>query len=56
LEHRGTDTPEVITERLSKAALEMEFASQFDVVVMNRNIFETVPQVKSLIDDFLAGG
>jgi guanylate kinase len=56
LEHRGTDTPEVITERLSKAALEMEFAPQFDVVVMNRNIFETVPQVKSLIDDFLAGG
>jgi len=56
LEHRGTDTPEVITERLSKAALEMEFAPQFDVVVMNRNIFETVPQVKSLIDDFLVGG
>lgn len=54
LEHRGTDTPEVIAERLSKAALEMEFAPQFDVVVLNENITKTVPHVKSIIEDFLA--
>ena len=52
LEHRGTDAPEVIDERLSKAASEMEFAPQFDVIVMNKNILETVPQVKLLISNF----
>ncbi len=54
LEHRGTDAPEVIAERLSKAASEIEFAPQFDVVVMNKNILETVPQVKSVITNFLS--
>ncbi len=52
LEHRGTDAPDVIDERLSKAASEMEFAPQFDVIVMNKNILETVPQVKLLISNF----
>src|SRR5690554_2995185 len=35
LEKRGTDSPEVIEGRLSKAEYEMSFAPQFDVIVCN---------------------
>lgn len=35
LEKRGTDTPEVINERLAKAEYEMSFAPQFDVIIEN---------------------
>lgn len=52
--HRGTEPIEVIEERLKRSALELEFAPKFDVVVVNDNIFETVPTVKGLIGDFLA--
>ncbi len=38
LEVRSTDSPEVITTRVEKAAYEMGFAPQFDTVVINDNL------------------
>ena len=54
LEKRGTDTPEVIENRLAKAGFEMSFASQFDVLIQNddydRAKEETVSVVKNFIE------
>ena len=38
LEGRGTDTPEVIEDRLAKAEYEMTFAPRFDRVVVNDDL------------------
>ena len=51
LHTRGTDTPEMIERRLAKALSELEFASEFDVVILNDELekarvetFQTVQQ------------
>jgi guanylate kinase len=33
--------------------LELNFASKFDVVIVNDDIQQTVPKVKAIIDQFL---
>ena len=38
LESRGTDAPEVIEDRLKRAAYELSLASQFDTVVVNDDL------------------
>ncbi|MBO7478966.1 MAG: guanylate kinase [Bacteroidales bacterium] len=38
LEKRGTDSPEAIERRVAKAAEEMEYADQFDVVLINDDL------------------
>lgn len=38
LESRGTDTPEVINDRIAKAEYELGFAGKFDVVIVNDNL------------------
>lgn len=53
LEHRGTDTPEAIEERLAKAAYEMTFASQFDHVVVNDDLESAKQETLKLVQDFL---
>jgi len=40
---RATDSPEIIQERVSKAAYELTFSEQFDVVVVN-DVLETAQQ------------
>lgn len=52
LEKRGTDTPEVIQNRLDKATLEMSFAPQFDVVVMNDDFDKAKRETVKLIREF----
>ncbi|MDD2477075.1 MAG: guanylate kinase [Dysgonamonadaceae bacterium] len=54
LEKRGTDTPEVIQNRLDKATHEMTFASQFDVVVMNDDFDKAKRKTVKLIREFTA--
>ena len=54
LEKRGTDTPEVIQNRLDKATHEMSFASQFDVVVMNDDFNKAKRKTVKLIKEFIA--
>ena len=43
LEGRGTDTPEAIEQRLTKAEYELTFAPQFDHVIVNDDL-ETAKQ------------
>ncbi len=52
LEKRGTDSPEVIQNRLDKATLEMSYAPQFDVVVMNDNFDKAKRDTVKLIREF----
>jgi guanylate kinase len=51
--HRGTESIELIEERLKRSSLELNFASKFDVVIVNDDIQQTVPKVKAIIDQFL---
>jgi len=53
LEKRGTDTPEVIEKRLSKAEYEMSFAPEFDVIVMNDDFDRAKAQVLDLVKKFI---
>lgn len=53
LEKRGTDSAEVIQNRLDKATHEMSFASQFDVVVMNDDFDKAKRETLKLIRQFI---
>ena len=53
LEGRGTDTPDVIAERLTKANWEMSFAPKFDVVVINEDLNKAKAETFNVIQDFL---
>lgn len=53
LEARQTDTPGVINERIAKAEWEMNFASQFDVVIVNDNLEKAQAETLSVINKFL---
>ncbi|MCR5313710.1 MAG: guanylate kinase [Bacteroidaceae bacterium] len=53
LEGRGTDTAEVIEQRLAKAEYELSFADQFDEIVVNDNLEIAEVEAESLIEDFL---
>ena len=54
LEKRGTDSPEVIENRLSKAEYEMSFAPQFDATVLNNDFYRAKKDVLKLISSFLS--
>ena len=51
---RQTDTPEAIAERVAKAAEEMTYAPQFDVVLINDNLDQAYAESEKLVDDFLS--
>ena len=51
---RGTDSPEVIAQRLGRAEYELGFAPQFDFQVVNDNLDEAVERTRSLIADFIS--
>ncbi len=53
LEGRGTDTQEVIEQRLAKAEYELTFADKFDEVVVNDNLEIAQVEAESLIEDFI---
>lgn len=54
LEGRATDAPEVIDERVRKAAYELEFAPHYDAVVVNDNLAVAVEDTHKVITDFLS--
>ncbi len=54
LEKRGTDTPEVIENRLAKAEYEMSFAPQFDATICNDDYERARVEMLKLITDFIA--
>ena len=53
LEHRGTDSKEVINERVSKAAYEISFADQFDEQIVNDDLNKAIERTHKVITDFL---
>jgi guanylate kinase len=52
LNKRGTDTPEMIAQRVAKAEHEMSFASQFDVIVVNDDLQKAQNETEAIIRDF----
>ncbi len=53
LEGRATDTPEVINERVSKAAYEISFAPQFDRKVINDDLNVAIRETNQLFENFI---
>ncbi len=54
LEKRGTDSPEIIDNRLAKAEYEMSFAPQFDAIIHNDDFDRAKTETMQLIRQFLA--
>jgi len=54
LHGRGTDTEEVIQQRLGKAAYELTFAPQFDRVIINDDLEVAKAETLKVVTDFLA--
>ncbi len=54
LEHRGTDSPEVIESRIAKAQYELTFADKFDHIVVNDDLEKAEATVLDLVCTFLA--
>lgn len=55
LEGRGTDAPEVIEERLSRAGYELTFADRFDCVLVNDDLETAKAEAYEIVSHFLNG-
>lgn len=55
LEGRGTDAPEVIQQRLDRAAYELSFAPRFDRIVVNDDLETAKTEAYQILNDFLVG-
>lgn len=53
LVNRATDAPEVIEQRLAKAAYELTFAKEFDHIVVNDDLEKAKQDTYRLVSDFL---
>lgn len=53
LNGRGTDSPEVIEDRIAKAEFELGFADKFDKVVVNDNLETAQQEALSILKNFL---
>lgn len=51
--HRATDSVEAIEKRVGKAAREIEYAPQFDFVVVNDDLDKAVDQTQQIITQFI---
>ena len=51
LEKRGTDSPEKIQQRVDKAAYELTFAPQFDVVITNDDLETAEEEVVKVVSE-----
>ena len=49
LRKRGTETDDVIAQRLSRAVEEMEYASQFDYQVINDDVERAKTEILNII-------
>lgn len=54
LEGRGTDSPEVINDRIARAEFELSFAKNFDHVIVNDELATAQQEALRIIQDFLA--
>lgn len=53
LEGRGTDSPEVINDRIARAEFELSFADKFDHAVVNDDLQQAQAETLALIQNFL---
>lgn len=53
LEGRGTDSPEVIDQRIGRAEYELSFAPQYDFVVVNDTLDKAVDDTERVIKNFI---
>ena len=53
LEMRGTDSSEVISDRISKAAFELSLASEYDAIVVNDQLEKAENEILNIINTFL---
>lgn len=56
LEKRGTDAPEIIENRLEKAAYELGFASEFDVIIVNDHLIKAQEEALNIVRNFIGSG
>lgn len=50
---RSTDTREKIRDRVAKAASEMEYAGQFDVIIVNDKLDDALARAEKVVTEFL---
>lgn len=53
LEHRGTEAPEIIAERMDRAEYELSLAPEFDSVIVNDNLDTAIAETRREIGKFL---
>lgn len=53
LNGRGTDTPEVIEDRIAKAQFELGYADKFDVVIVNDELGKAKAEALKVVSDFI---
>ena len=54
LETRGTDSPEQLDTRMSRAEYELGFAPEFDTRVVNDNLEDAIAETEGIINGFIA--
>jgi guanylate kinase len=54
LEKRGTDSPEVIADRISKAEYELSLAPQYDWVIVNNDLEKAKQKIVNTIIQFIS--
>lgn len=52
---RGTDTPAQIDKRVEKAGKELQYQDDFDIIIVNDDLSETLTQVDKIVSSFLSG-
>ena len=55
LESRGTETPESLQTRISKAGYEMSFAHNFDQIIVNDDLAMAQQQALKVVQQFIGG-
>ena len=53
LNTRGTETIESMAKRIEKAVTEMDFADQFDKIIVNDDLEKAKAEAEKAVDDFL---
>jgi len=53
LEKRGTDSPDIIADRILKAAYELSLASEYDAIVVNDRLEKAEYETITIINKFL---
>ena len=53
LRDRSTDSEDKLQDRLAKTSREMEYAGQFDVIIVNDQLEDALAEAEKVVSDFL---